>query len=281
MIIVGVDGSDAARAAVEWAADDAFRRGSALRLVHAADTSWYLVGARPDATLSERVLREGRRVLDEAEALVRERRPSVEVVTREVEGRPPAVLREQAEEDAAEALVVGGRGLGGFTGALLGSVSASLAGQVRCPLVVVREGPRREGGEVVAGVDDSPECEAALAYAFEQAAARGVTLRAVHAWQLPALYTPEAPFTMDEVRTAQQQVVEDRLKRLKDAHPQVTVVEDVQRAHPVDALVAASQEAELLVVGSQGRGALGSALLGSVSRNVLHHVSCPVAVVRP
>ncbi|MEV4807023.1 universal stress protein [Nonomuraea sp. NPDC049421] len=284
MIIVGVDGSVASRAAVEWAADDASRRGAPLRLVHAADTSWYLVGARPDKALSETVLREGRRALEEAAALARERRPSVEVDTREAEGRPAAVLRDQAEDAAA--LVVGSRGLGGFSGALLGSVSDGLAGHVRCPVVVVRDHEQRqeqrqEHGEVVAGVDDSPECEPALAYAFEQAALRGATLRAVHAWQLPGhLLAPEATYDLDEVRTAQHQVVRDRLKRLKDAHPRVTVVEDVRSAHPVDALVAASRQADLLVVGSLGRGALGSALLGSVSRSVLHHASCPVAVVR-
>ncbi|MEV4476713.1 universal stress protein [Nonomuraea sp. NPDC049504] len=283
MIIVGVDGSVASRAAVEWAADDASRRGSPLRLVHAADTSWYLVGARPGKALSETVLREGRRVLEEAAALARERRPSVEVDTRAAEGRPTAVLRDAAEDAAedAAALVVGSRGLGGFSGALLGSVSDGLAGHVRCPVVVVRARDQREHGEVVAGVDDSPECEPGLAYAFEQAALRGATLRAVHAWQLPGhLLAPEATYDLDEVRTAQHQVVRDRLKRLKDAHPQVTVVEDVRSAHPVDALVAASRQADLLVVGSQGRGALGSALLGSVSRSVLHHASCPVAVVR-
>ncbi|MEV4570277.1 universal stress protein [Nonomuraea sp. NPDC049419] len=280
MIIVGVDGSVASRAAVEWAADDAYRRGTPLRLVHAADTSWYLVGARPGKALSETVLREGRRALEEAAALARERRPSVEVDAREAEGRPAAVLRDQAEDAAA--LVVGSRGLGGFSGALLGSVSDGLAGHVRCPVVVVRDHEQRqERGEVVAGVDDSPECEPALAYAFEQAALRGATLRAVHAWQLPGhLLAPEAAYDLDEVRTAQHQVVRDRVKRLKDAHPQVTVVEDMRSAHPVDALVAASRQADLLAVGSQGRGALGSALLGSVSRSVLHHASCPVAVVR-
>ncbi|MFD0475661.1 universal stress protein [Nonomuraea thailandensis] len=131
------------------------------------------------------------------------------------------------------------------------------------------------------GVDDSPECEPALAYAYEQAELRGATLRAVHAWQLPVhAYAPDIVYDMDEVRAARLQVVRDRLKTLGRDHPKVNVIEDVQSAHPVDALTAAAERADLLVVGSHGRGALGSALLGSVSRNVVQHARCPVAVVR-
>ncbi len=279
MIIVGVDGSAASRAAVEWAAGDAVRMRVPLRIVHVTDPSWYLVGKRPDVALPEALHRQGEQVLREAEALVRERWPSVDITTREAEGRPAEVLREQAE-DAVE-LVVGSRGLGGFAGALLGSVSIHVAGHVRCPVVVVRAEHRPVHDEVVVGVDDSPECEPALAYAFERAKSRGATLRVVHAWQLPVhAFVPEAAYDLDEVRRAQHQVVRDRLQTLSHDYPQVTVIEDVRCAHPVDALVAAEERADLLVVGSHGRGAVSSALLGSVSRGVLHHAGCPVAVVR-
>ncbi|MFC4119901.1 universal stress protein [Nonomuraea zeae] len=278
MIIVGVDGSVASRAAVEWAAGDAVRKRVPLRIVHAVDTSWYQVGRRPDAAPPGTLLREGRRALREAEALVRERQPSVEVTTLEVEGEPAVVLREQAE-DAVE-LVVGSRGLGGFSGALLGSVSVHVAGHFRCPVVVVRAERRPAHGEVVAGVDDSPECEPALAYAFEQAELRGAALRVLHAWRLPVhAFAPEAAYDLAEVRASQHRLVSDRVKALSHDYPQVIVIEDVQCALPAEALTAAAERADLLVVGSHGRGALGSALLGSVSRGVLHHASCPVAVV--
>ncbi|MFI7707446.1 universal stress protein [Nonomuraea sp. NPDC049480] len=279
MITVGVDGSVTARAAVEWAANDAFRMRVPLRIVHAVDRTPYQVGRYPNPSLPDALLREGRRILREAEALVHERQPTVEVTTQEVEGAPATVLRDQAK-DATE-IVVGSRGLGGFAGALLGSVSTQVAGHARCPVVVVRPEHRPVHGEVVVGVDDSPECEPALAYAFEQAKLRGATLRAVHAWQLPVhAFAPEATYDMDEVRTAQHQVVRDRLNAAREEYPQVTVVEDVHAAHPVDALVEASGKADLLVVGSHGRGAMGSMVLGSVSRGALHHANCPVAVVR-
>ncbi|TMS00356.1 universal stress protein [Nonomuraea basaltis] len=280
MIIVGVDGSVASRAAVEWAAGDAFRMCVPLRIVYAMDASWYQVGRYPIVGIPDVLIREGQRILREAAALVHERQPAVEVTTQEVEGTPTAVLREQSK-DATE-IVVGSRGLGGFAGALLGSVSTHVAGHAHCPVVVVRGEHRPVEGEVVVGVDDSPECEPALAYAFQQAKLRGATLRVLHAWQLPVhAFAPETAYDMDEVRTAQHQVIRDRLEALSKNYPQVTIVEDVPSAHPVDALTEASGRADLLVVGSHGRGAMGSMLIDSVSRGVLHHSDCPVAVVRP
>ncbi|MBF8185730.1 universal stress protein [Nonomuraea sp. K274] len=279
MIIVGVDGSTAAQDAVEWAADDAFRTGEPLRIVHAVDRAPYQVGRYRHPELADLLLREGQRILREAAVVARVRRPGIEVTTRDIEGAPAPVLREQAR-DATE-VVIGSRGRGGFAGMLLGSVSVHVAGHVNCPVVVLRGEHRPPRGEIVAGVDDSPECEPALAYAFRQAELRDATLRVVHAWQLPVhAFAPEASYAMDEVRAAQRQAVQDRLAIFSKGHPEVAVVEDHPAAHPVDALTDASTRADLLVVGSHGRGAVASMLLGSVSRGVLHHAHCPVAVVR-
>ncbi|MFG1613838.1 universal stress protein [Nonomuraea wenchangensis] len=279
MIVVGVDGSVAARAAVEWAAADALRTREPLRLVHAVDRTPYQIGRFPTPTLPDVLLREGRRILDEAVALVRERQPQVEVETREVEGAPALVLREEAE--GASGIVVGSRGLGGFAGALLGSVSTHVAGHVRCPVVVVRAQRQPVSGEIVVGVDDSPECRPALAYAFRQAELRGAKLRAVHAWQLPVhAFAPEIAYDVDEIRAAQQQLLTGALESFRAEHPAVEIIEETHSGHPVDVLAAAGAQADLVVVGSHGRGAMGSALLGSVSRGVLHHARCAVAVVR-
>ncbi|MER6945378.1 universal stress protein [Nonomuraea sp. NPDC000554] len=283
MIVVGVDGSAAARAAVEWAADDALRMRVPLRIVHAVDRSPYQIGKFPTADWPDALLRQGHRVLADAAAVARDRQPEIDVTTRLLEGPPALVLREQADDATgpADEVVIGTRGHGGFTGALLGSVSAHVAGQARSPVVVVRAEPHPVRGRIVVGVDDSPECEPALAYAFRQASLRGSELRALHAWQLPVhAFAPEIAYDMDEVSQAQYRVVRDRVEAMEKEYPQVTVVEDVQSAHPVDALGAASEEADLVVVGSHGRGTLGSVLLGSVSRGVLHHAHCAVAVVR-
>ncbi|MFC0553693.1 universal stress protein [Planotetraspora thailandica] len=277
-IIVGVDGSATGLAAVEWAADDAARRGCPLRLVCVVDRWAYGIVKFP-TTAGDPLTMHAERALAEAEEVVRTRRPGVTVSAEIIEGLPAKILRDKAKE--ATEIVVGSRGLGGFTGILVGSVSTHVAGQAHGPVVVVHPGWKDVHGEVVVGIDGSPECEAALAYAFEQARTRGSSIRAVYAWQLPIhALAPEIGYDLDGVREAQQRVADEKLdpwRRVSD----VVVREDVVCAHPVDALVEASGSADLLVVGSHGRGALGSVVLGSVSRAVLHHSRCPVAVVRP
>ncbi|MFI6456327.1 universal stress protein [Streptosporangium amethystogenes] len=279
LIIAGTDGSTGATAAVEWAADDAARTGLPLRIVTAVhrwpnDIPRFVI---PDG--EDVMTRGARRILDEAEATARTRQPAIEVSTALVEGPPPVVLRDQGQ-DAAE-IVIGRRGLGGFAGAVIGSISMHVAGHAHCPVVVVRPGQAPAHGEITVGIDGSDACDPALAYAFEQAKQRGCTLRAIYAWQLPVhAYAPEIAYDMDEIRTAQYTVVADRLATWQQKYPEVNLIEDIRCAHPVEALTKASTTSDLIVVGSHGRGALGSLLLGSVSRGVLHHAHCAVAVVR-
>ncbi|MGW4964665.1 universal stress protein [Nonomuraea sp. NPDC004186] len=279
MIISGVDGSRASCAAVAWAVDDAKRRHEPLRIVHAVNRDSYRFSrfhAAPEPDVLDRM---AQTMVTEAAELAGERQLDVEVSTEVVEGPAAVALREQAK-DATE-IVIGSRGLGGFEGALLGSVSLHVAGQAHCPVVVVRREQESVRGEVVVGVDDSPECEPALEFAFRQAELRGSPLRALHAWQPPVqLYAPQVNYDPDDVTAAANQVVAARIARFREAYPGVEVVEDVRRAHPVDALVTASAKAALVVVGSHGRGVIRSALLGSVSHAMLHHARCAVAVVR-
>ncbi|MBG0830106.1 universal stress protein [Planomonospora sp. ID67723] len=278
-VVVGTDGSAAGSAAVEWAADDAARMRAPLRIVFALDRSPYDIPKFSTREWGDALTRNAEKVLTEAETLARERRPEIEVTTQAIEGAPAVVLRDQA--DGAAEIVVGSRGLGGFAGAVLGSVSVHVAGHARGPVVVVRAGLRTAHGEIVVGIDDSPQCDPALAYAFEQAVLRGATLRALYAWQAPVhAYAPEIVYDMDEIRRAQHQVAAAKLASWRQTYPQVKVVEDVRSAHPVEALNAASEKADLVVVGSHGRGALGSLALGSVSRGILHHARGAVAVVR-
>ncbi|MFC4061771.1 universal stress protein [Planomonospora corallina] len=279
IIVAGTDGSPAAAAAVEWAADDAGRRGMPLRIVCAVERWPHEIVRFPDPDLGDALNRAAEKVLAEAEAVALRRRPGLEVTTRVLQGSPAMVLREQAE--SAAGLVMGSRGLGGFAGAVLGSVSMHVAGHVHRPVVVVRSVPQEARGEVAVGFDDSPACEPALGYAFEQAALRGAGVRAVYAWQLPVhAFAPEVVYDVDEIRAGQQRVAEARLQGWRQRYPQVPVVEDVRQGHPVEALTEVSGGTDLVVVGSHGRGAVGAVLLGSVSRGVLHHARCPVAVVR-
>ncbi|QJY48899.1 universal stress protein [Pseudonocardia broussonetiae] len=279
-VVVGVDGSGAARCAVGWAAAEASRRGAPLRLVTAfAWASDHVVG-HPGL---------GERYRDEMEAVARRDLAAAEgsaaaadvpVSTELRVGFPIGTLADEARH--AQLLVVGSRGRGGVAGLLLGSVSAALAGHAACPVVVVREEALgAAGGPVLVGVDGSPDSEAATAFAFEAAAARGVPLVAVHSWTDLAFDPVAAPLMdWDAVEQSERAVLAERLAGWREKFPEVVVEREVVRDLPTHALVERSAAAQLLVVGSRGRGGAASLLLGSVSHGVLHRGRCPVAVVR-
>jgi nucleotide-binding universal stress UspA family protein len=179
-------------------------------------------------------------------------------------------------------LVLGDRGLGGVAGLVLGSVAVALAAHGACPVVVVRGTARNQEGPVVVGVDGSSVSEAALAFAFEAAAARGVELVAVHAWLPTAIDRALEPLVdWDVVAVEEDAILAERLAEWGQKYPQVTVRRTVVRDGAARALVDATRDGQLVVVGSRGRGNAAGLLLGSVSHGVLHAANCPVAVVRP
>ncbi|MFI6184048.1 universal stress protein [Nonomuraea sp. NPDC051191] len=278
LVVVGVDGSPSGFDAVAWAADDAFRAKGALRIVSVVETWPYQVPQIAAVEWESSMTERAREILAQAEEIVRERRPTVDVSTRVIAGKASVALREQASE-AAE-LVVGRRGTGGFAGAVLGSVSMSVAGQAPGPVVVVRDGGAAAYGEVAVGVDGSPAAEPALAYAFRQAELRGSMLRAVHAWPPPFALAPDFSCDIEALRESHLRITREQLTPWQERHPEVKVVTDVQCGHPVKTLAGAGERADLLIIGSHGRSGLGSAVLGSVMRGVLHHAHCTVAVVR-
>ncbi|GAA1256648.1 universal stress protein [Sphaerisporangium rubeum] len=279
-VVVGVDGSPASLAAVQWATDDAVRAGVPLRIVFVLNRDPYQLRRFPDPELDDQLTRGAAKVLAEAEQIAHARSGEVDVTTQMLEGAAGEVLRDLAAK--AGELVIGTRGMGGFARLVVGSVSMQVAGRAAGAVVVVPHLPDLTKGEVVLGVDDTPECLPALTYAFEQAARRGATLRALHAWE-PDVYpfAPDIGYNMEETRIAHQTAVASLLAKARAEYPGVQVIEDVRRAHPVEALASASEGADLLVVGSHGRGPVTATVLGSVSRAVLHHARCPVAVVRP
>jgi nucleotide-binding universal stress UspA family protein len=285
-VVVGVDGSASALQAVRWAAAEAARRGAVLRLV-----ATYAVPAGrpigdPGLGMDYRAAVRGSALAHLATAAhaVGEVAPALTVEQAPVEGFPAAVL--QGESHAAALVVLGDRGLGGFTGLLIGSVAVALAAHAACPVVVVR-GPEPgtsavHTGPVVVGVDGSPAGEAAVGFAFEAAAMRAVPLVAVHTWQdLLSEATRVPRFDLDAVAADENQVLAEQLAGWSEKYPDVTVRRLVVRDRPAHALVQESARAQLVVVGSRGLGGLAGMLLGSVSHAVLHHARSPVAVVRP
>ena len=283
-LLVGTDGSPAAMAAVRYAAADAARRRVALKVVHACET-WVLdLPPRPPTGFTDSVTEFCEGVVRTAGIVAAHCAPGLEITTEVAFGHAVEVLRERAT--AAEQVVVGSRGRGGFAGLRPGSVSLGLAGHVPVPVVVVPDSSRDSGraawDEVVVGLDGSPRSEAALDYAFAEAARRGARLHVVHAWHMPALapYAVAYASLIEDVYNAERAAVRHLLEPWRDKYAGVEVRETPVCGHPVMALRNAADTADLLVVGSRGLGVIGSAVLGSVSHGVLRHAHCPVAVVR-
>ncbi|MEU5868254.1 universal stress protein [Nonomuraea sp. NPDC047529] len=270
-IVAAVDGSASSTAAVEWAAGDAQRRGLPLRVVHVCeqwvlgvDDARYCAGALEAAA-------------DRARAISGDVEVRAEMLTGNV---IDVLIRESADADS---LVLGSRGMGGFAGMVLGSVGRAVAGHAAGTVVVVRGVVAVRHDLVVAGDDGSAGSRQAMAYAVEQARARRARLHVVYAWQTPAVSPYWAAYShlladsfQEESRSARARVIPWR-----NENPDVEITDEQVRSHPVAALAEAAAAADLVVVGSRGRGGFSSAVLGSVSHGVLHHAACPVAVVRP
>lgn len=281
-VVVGYDGSDTARVAARWAADEAVAQGRGLTLAHAVLPP--VSGAGFGATIPPPLdlvdnLKERAKVelLREADTL-----PGRDVEVCVEIGSPSGLLLDASE--SAHLLVLGSRGHGGFRGLLLGSVGSQVAAHAACPTVVFRDARVPEAAHLVVGIDGSPNSEAALAFGFDMASRHGWELIAVHAWDVPAydlIVVPSGPVPVpltdvadDEVRLAAEVLAGFRAE-----YPDVRVHERLVRAAPADALLTEGKDAAMIVVGTRGRGPTAAAVLGSVSNAVLHKAHVPVAVI--
>jgi nucleotide-binding universal stress UspA family protein len=286
-IAVGVDGSPPSLRALHWAAAEAARRGTGLDVIHA--WKW------PHSLLLTDVFKEPtaveaqeRQLLHRAvESLAPHEHVPCDVRSILVQDDAAAALVQAAT--AAELLVVGSRGRGGFSGLLLGSVSQHCTHHAVCPVAVVPlawvGGDHGPVGPVVVGVDGSDESYGALRWAIAEAALRHADLHVVNAYDYTRFVTPTGLVrgvdrnTMEHAsRTFLEQVVESALG-VAD-HPPHDVALIPSPATATQALLCAAVEAELLVVGSRGRSGFTGLLLGSVSQQCAHHAQCPVVVVR-
>ncbi|MGW7820519.1 universal stress protein [Streptomyces puniciscabiei] len=277
-IVVGVDGSEPSLRAVDWAADEAVLRGASLRLVYASLWDRYegaLLAQELDKPLEEVMARD---VVGTAEERARRRRPEVQVTTDVLPEEPERGL--VRESGSALAVVLGCRDRGGMAEALLGSVSLTVAGHAHCPVIVLRgshDGLARTGirGPIVVGVGEKPAGSAAVRFAVEEALLRGVPLDAVRAWRRPAA----APVGHSSAQLQRQQAVALLEEALRDTPAEPRIDRRTVEGHARDALIAASREAGLLVLGARRRHGHFGPPLGRVAHGVLHHAACPVAVV--
>ncbi|MFF8594118.1 universal stress protein [Streptomyces sp. NPDC015220] len=291
-VVAAVDGSEDSLRALDWALDAARRRAAPLRAVHVRQyAAWF----QPDVLVAGPPQGDDDPVLDLARAHLAERGPGgTPVEYAGLDGLPGALLPELGA--AARLLVLGSRGRGGFASLLLGSNGLAVARDADCPVVVVPRPGRAVPGEVppvpgprvVVGLNaDSPD-DAVLAFAFSEAALRGARVQVVAAYPWPArtwLMPGEIATVMIDQGAVEHEIrtlVEGFLAPHRARHPDLPAEPEVVAGDAAGLLVAASRDAELVVVGRHRRRLLAPArMLGSVTHAVLLHAAAPIAVVPP
>ncbi|GAB3147174.1 universal stress protein [Amycolatopsis stemonae] len=281
-VVVAVDGSESAAAAALWAAGEAARRHAPLLVFTAYGYEDDAFGGKvypPSDWLAvkeanaDQLLRQTRKTLEAAV-------PGLAVATEASDRGPIPALRAVSERAR---LLVTGEPVGSIAGLFSGSPDVDLAAKAHCPVVVVR-GRETVDGPVVVGADGSPLSEAAIAWAFEEASIRHAPLVAVYTWHdgdTAGLFSDgNVAFQGESLRDSGRRLLAQRLAGWQEKYPDVVVERRVEHDRPRDRLLGASHEAQLLVVGSRGRGGFSGLVLGSTSQALLHHAACPVMVVR-
>ncbi len=289
-IVVGVDGSPSCEVALRWAAREATLRNVALTLVHIASMTaagaptlgW---PASPVAAgLRHSQEEHARTVLADAVKVVEDsledRRPEINCEL--IFSAPVPTLVDLSKQVAL--VVVGCRGQGALQRGLLGSVSTGLIHHAHCPVAVIHDNetsssPHGARMPVLVGIDGSPASELATAIAFDEACRRGVDVVALHAWSDADYFAPQS-MEWSALRSRAEAVLAERLAGLQERYPDVGVSRALVLDHPARHLLEQSESAQLVVVGSHGRGGFTGMLLGSVSTAVAHAARTPVIVAR-
>ncbi|MFF0393010.1 universal stress protein [Kitasatospora sp. NPDC004615] len=279
-IVTGFDGSARSETAVGWAAAEAARQGEPLRIVHA----WPWLGSAWSDGPAAAPHRGALLKLEEVADRLRGVHPALDVVTEAVADDPADALLARAAEHRL--VVLGSRGLGGFAGLVVGSVGLAVAARSTTPVVLVRDGApaapadAADRPEIVVGVGGESSA-AVLEFAFAEAERRGARVRAVHGWEAVPFWTAAGwmpPQEDVELRGAElMDVLAKALAPVRAAHPGVEAVAETRTGGAAHALVAASAQADLVVVGRR-QHRLGTRL-GAVAHAAIHHCTAPVAVV--
>jgi len=281
-LVVGFDGSRAAIGALEWAAEEAELRGAEVDVIACvfapALFPVWPAGEIPvydiDAVRADAEADLGRVLTDLART-----HPHVRSEPTVVLGRAVDVL--SAESKSADILVVGATGAGRIEDALLGSTAHVLARTSACPLALVPFGePRAKMDRIVVGTDGSEHSDAALDWAVDEAVRRDAELVVVHTWFYPYGVSAFGSFEMhDRTRVDASLVLGTAVDRCRE-RTTVTVRGELVEDSAAPALIAEASQADLIVVGSRGRGRFRRLLFGSVARAVAEHSPCPVVIVR-
>lgn len=288
-VVVGVDGSAAALLAVEWAAHEAARCGLGLRLVACYSVPFYgepgMLGTYAIETQVDAVKKEYEGYVHAAVARATAAESGLAIDSVVMLGSPSSVLPHSVFGRGE--LVVGSTGRTGRLGDVIGSVATAVAHHTPAPVVVVPAASSRKGDpmkKIVVGTDGSESASEALEWAYEEAKRAQAELVVLHGWEYPYPDVSASEHNVhDRMARDAQHHLDDALASVRSRAKSdgVTVTAQLVESGPAKALVEASADADLVVVGSRGRGGFASLLLGSVSRAVVQHAACPVAVIRP
>ncbi|WP_327147059.1 universal stress protein [Nocardia sp. NBC_01329] len=285
-VMVGTDGSEAAGRAVLWAAEAATRHRRELHIVHgldlmAASSTLGLYDVTVPGVL-ENIRRRGADYVAAAAALARTVDPGLPIRTEVSEADPSRLLIQRS--GTAHLVVLGASGQSSAF-AHLGSTLLAVTAHGRGRVVVVRGNATDQGSHsalpVVVGVDGSRTGDAAVAAAFAEAAERATPLIAVHAWsdqRFDHLLGYPNAISNPDVAAAAQAVVAEQLAGWDEKYPDVDVVRKVYLSGPRHQLLEWSKVAQLVVVGSRGRGGFRGLLLGSTGNALVQHAHCPVMI---
>jgi nucleotide-binding universal stress UspA family protein len=278
---------------VRWATREAAMRKVSLCVVHAAppppitmsSAMVWPASARTSSELLEEREERGCQVVSDAMQIVEDAEPSIRPETVHSElvfSAPVPTLVELSKE--AQLVVVGCRGRGALRRGLLGSVSAGLLHHARCPVVIVHDevpqALKSHGLPVLVGIDGSPVSELATEIAFNEASWRGVDLIALHAWS-DAEVSDVASLEWSAREAAADEILAERLAGWQERYPDVHVHRRIVCDKPAHWLIEESQRAQLVVIGSRGRGGFAGLALGSVAAKIAQAAMAPTMIVRP
>lgn len=286
-VIVGVDGSEGSVEALRWATHEAARRGAPLHVMTCAqlpvtvEAGMVGAGAFAGSTM-DAIVHEQEQINQRAVDLARSFGLQLTVTGETVLGAPGYALVSASHDD--DVVVIGATSHPGRLTDVLGSVATVVAHRAKGAVVVVHGSGRAERGitRIVVGVDGSPASDAGLLWATEAALRCEAGLVLVHGWVYPYLGSrTSVSEPRDEMRLDAMRVLEASAAKAHELAPAVACHSIITEEGPAKAILDAAADADLIVVGSRGHGGFTALLLGSVSRTVLQHAPCPVAVVRP
>ena len=282
-VLICVDGSAASNAAIAWGAREAVERQVPLTLLHVVPpvvAGWPVGHVYPE--MPDWQKDDAQTTLEQAFKLA----ANLGEVQAPGDPHQDGLFKRGAGTDRCVQRRGDDRrrhaGLGALGRLLLGSVTTELLHHASCPVAVIRSdevGVPDPKAPVLVGIDGSPASEAATVLAFEEASWRGVGLTAVHVWSDVGVF-PVLGMEWRDRESQGQEILAERLAGWQEQYPDVHVERLLFCDKPSHWLLNESGRAQLVVVGSRGRGGFPGLLLGSVSSAVAHAAEVPVIVVR-